>query len=93
MLCVYNGSQPHEGRKSTDTHDQNDCSATHEITVEALVDNPLGSVDIKCCQYVIQEQNLRWRVDGTSQGNASLIDNDVRSLETFLDVRTFCPPL
>lgn len=54
------------------TYDKKNSSAVDEVTLQALVDDPLRGVNIERSENVVEEQDFCLRVHCTSQGDTSL---------------------
>ena len=53
-------------------YDEDDSAALQQVALETLIDYPAGGVDIKRGEHVVEKQDIRARIDGTSEGDARL---------------------
>ena len=60
------------------TYDENDSAAAEQIALEALVDDPASSMHVERRQNIVQEQDLRPRVDGTRERDAGFLSTAQR---------------
>ena len=55
-----------------DAYDEHHRATLEQVTLEALVDDPAGGVNVELGEDVIEQENVRLRVNGTRQSNTSL---------------------